>query len=318
MDPLGAEVGTFDPVLITPTSYSDIHGDTPMFMDGGDPFHLSDGCGDIDGMPASCSEISERTKNGTAVYDAEEWGRTGDGNGGLKNYVRHAAPEFDQTQSNLSVLDAAWVPDYNDASGDYVNDKGQVVGVISGRYVSTGTSRFTTSITPRALQRIPLTGDGLDRFKEDRTELLKLLRNRKSDCAKYLMKTLGLSASRVADAVLGQRVFDGTASTLSMEDAGLLPRGYSSSKSGFALSSTMSVQSFFALPIAAAVTAKFIKVGTGATLRDVYYNPNNIDQVTILHETLHMFLGQDDPGLGVKANYDSLIHAGCGNLGKAF
>lgn len=38
-----------------------------MFMDGGDPFHLSDGCGDIDGMPASCAEINERLESGSVA-----------------------------------------------------------------------------------------------------------------------------------------------------------------------------------------------------------------------------------------------------------
>jgi hypothetical protein len=73
MDPLGAEVGTADPFLIVPDpNYTDVHADAPMFVDGGDPFHLSDGCGDIDGMPASCAEISERTGNGTTVYAVDD------------------------------------------------------------------------------------------------------------------------------------------------------------------------------------------------------------------------------------------------------
>jgi hypothetical protein len=66
MDPLGQETGAFDPFLIiSDPNYSDVHGDVPMFVDGGDPFHLSDGCGDIDGMPASCSEISDRMRDGS-------------------------------------------------------------------------------------------------------------------------------------------------------------------------------------------------------------------------------------------------------------
>jgi hypothetical protein len=40
-----------------------------MFMDGGDPFHLSDGCGTIDGMPASCSEVSERMDAGSVAAE---------------------------------------------------------------------------------------------------------------------------------------------------------------------------------------------------------------------------------------------------------
>jgi len=85
-------------------------------VDGGDPFHLSDGCGDIDGMPASCAEITDRLKDGTAVYDSEEWGRRSNGKGGSENYVIHASPIFDQTHSNLNALDAVFVPDYNNAS----------------------------------------------------------------------------------------------------------------------------------------------------------------------------------------------------------
>jgi hypothetical protein len=70
-------VGTHDPylILIDP-SYSDVHNDSPMFMDGGDPFHLSDGCGTIDGMPASCSEIGDRFNSGTVsigYYNRMQW-----------------------------------------------------------------------------------------------------------------------------------------------------------------------------------------------------------------------------------------------------
>ncbi|MFL6332500.1 MAG: PKD domain-containing protein [Pyrinomonadaceae bacterium] len=70
MDPLGAEVGTADPFLITPDpNYTDVHSDAPLFMDGGDPFHLSDGCGTIDGMPASCAEISDREETGSVAAE---------------------------------------------------------------------------------------------------------------------------------------------------------------------------------------------------------------------------------------------------------
>lgn len=149
MDPLKAEVGTSDPFLITPDpNYTDVHGDAPLFVDGGDPFHLSDGCGDIDGMPASCAEVNERLKNGTAVYDSEEWGRRSDGRGGLENYVVHAAPVFDQIHSSLNVLDSVWVPDYNDASQDHIDPAtGALVGVISGRFVSTSSHRVSNSIS---------------------------------------------------------------------------------------------------------------------------------------------------------------------------
>ena len=75
MDPLGQETGAIDPFLINPNSnYGDIHGDTPMFVDGGDPFHLSDGCGDIDGMPASCEEIADRIVDGSVKAEVNGGG----------------------------------------------------------------------------------------------------------------------------------------------------------------------------------------------------------------------------------------------------
>jgi hypothetical protein len=105
MDPLGAEVGTHDPYLIlVDPSYSDVHSDSPMFVDGGDPFHLSDGCGTIDGMPASCSEVGERTGNGTAVADpGMMWGRRRDATTGrLENFVAALPPIYAPSSSGMT------------------------------------------------------------------------------------------------------------------------------------------------------------------------------------------------------------------------
>jgi hypothetical protein len=122
MDPLGQETGTADPFLIESNpNYSDVHGDTPMFVDGGDPFHLSDGCGDIDGMPASCEEISERMSNGSAIPKSLEafQGRPGFtfqslGLGLYRYYVPSDAEALkDQTP------------------GDYGNDDNEVVRINS-------------------------------------------------------------------------------------------------------------------------------------------------------------------------------------------
>ena len=55
-------------------SHGFIHGDTPMFVDGGDPFRLSDGCGDINGMPASCNEFSDRLNSDTARFALDRGG----------------------------------------------------------------------------------------------------------------------------------------------------------------------------------------------------------------------------------------------------
>lgn len=58
-----------------------------------------------------------------------------------------------------------------------------------------------------------------------REGLLKLLRDKNSDCAKFLKDKVGVSASRIARTVRGQRAFDGTRSTITMGNAGLVDRG---------------------------------------------------------------------------------------------
>jgi YD repeat-containing protein len=74
MDPLGAEVGVSDPYLaVVSPDYSDVHGGT-LFTDGSDPFHLSDGCGTIDGMPASCNEVADRGAAGSVVAEVSGGG----------------------------------------------------------------------------------------------------------------------------------------------------------------------------------------------------------------------------------------------------
>jgi len=35
----------------------------------GDPFDIRGGCGTIDGLPASCSEVAHRLDAGSAVYE---------------------------------------------------------------------------------------------------------------------------------------------------------------------------------------------------------------------------------------------------------
>ncbi|HEV2708507.1 MAG TPA: S8 family serine peptidase, partial [Pyrinomonadaceae bacterium] len=69
MDPLGADVGTFDPfVTYGSPNYLDMRPAEPLFLEGGDPFDTRGGC-TLDGMPISCSEASRRLETGSAVFD---------------------------------------------------------------------------------------------------------------------------------------------------------------------------------------------------------------------------------------------------------
>jgi YD repeat-containing protein len=73
LDPLGTEMGTGDP-YVSYTSYQDMIGLESMYEERGNPFDPSGGCGTIDGLPASCSEVSMRLRGGSlaAGYEGRE------------------------------------------------------------------------------------------------------------------------------------------------------------------------------------------------------------------------------------------------------
>ena len=138
--------------------------------------------------------------------------------------------------------------------------------------------------------RVPLSGVLLALFISERNRLLKLLKDKNSDCAKFLKKQIGLAGSRIAKTVRGQRPFDAMASTLNMGPAGLNPR--------IGLFSDTSVPDFFQQSGASAGQANYARASMGATFRDVYYAPKGIYASSILHESLHTFYGPlNDPEL---------------------
>lgn len=158
----------------------------------------------------------------------------------------------------------------------------------------------------------------LSRYTEVRDRLVKLLRDKNSDCAKFLRDKVGVSGSRVARTILGQRAFDGMASTISLEGAGILPRGSSTMIGNQTVLSIASVAEFFARGAFEAVQASHARASTGATLNDVYYSKGSLFDAVILHEALHTLLGASDPQLDARhADAMSLQEGGCRfQLGK--
>jgi YD repeat-containing protein len=134
--------------------------------------------------------------------------------------------------------------------------------------------------------RVALSGEDLERYKQQRDHLVELLRDKGSDCSRFLKKQLGLNGSRLAKTVLGIRAFDGPASMISMGDAGLVPRNYNGWPQHYLPTGT-----YFKVDPVYAATAMFNKQRLG----DVYFNPSGrysgITAPTILHESLHLFLG---------------------------
>ena len=68
LDPLGAAVGTANP-YVSYTSYQDLMGLQSLYEERGNPFDPSGGCGTLDGLPISCSELRMRLQGGTVATE---------------------------------------------------------------------------------------------------------------------------------------------------------------------------------------------------------------------------------------------------------
>ena len=147
-----------------------------------------------------------------------------------------------------------------------------------------------------------LTGDRLNAYNNARAGALAALKNN-ADCKKFLLENFGLSASRVARAVRGQRAFDGLTSTINAADAGLVT--HSDPRAGYQVKDLFTPTG---KGIIGALQAGYAsREDRGATQRDIYFGYYGFEASTIIHETLHSFTGLDDDALDAKAG-------GSGNL----
>jgi hypothetical protein len=300
MDPLGQETGTFDPFLIIPNpNYGDVHGDTPMFVDGGDPFHLSDGCGDIDGLPASCSEIRDRMANGTAVNDT--FGtittvRITDANGSRTYSGFAGLPPGENARFTgfaAGIAASAFHLYSDNGFGTAVFMSVLWGGLASGRGVEANASHFAPQ---DAGVRGELTGRRLQEYTDAKNRVLDRLKNSDS-CKSFLLEKLGLSAGAVSSAVNRQRAFDGLTTTITAADAGLVPHIDPRTNQPHSLANKAVKDLFTGKGRPDAMQAGFASnEDRGASQRDIYYGWD-FDSSTVLHETLHSFTGLDDASL---------------------
>ena len=164
--------------------------------------------------------------------------------------------------------------------------------------------------------RVPLTGDALREYLIARNRLLELLRDRNSPCSKYLREKLGIDGPRLARTVQGQRPFNGTLSTNSAANAGIVPRTDDRRD--------QPVNVFMAThpkrPTAA--QAGHARRSTGANQNDVYYKPEYFFfESQILHESLHTLLGgpATDAYLDkIGGGQEQLGNAGCNSGGVPY
>jgi YD repeat-containing protein len=69
LDPLGTDVGLSDPYVTVTATYSDMMGLVSLYEERGNPFDPGGGCGTLDGLPISCSELQQRLHAGTVEVE---------------------------------------------------------------------------------------------------------------------------------------------------------------------------------------------------------------------------------------------------------
>jgi len=134
--------------------------------------------------------------------------------------------------------------------------------------------------------------------------------------ATNFLNKLGISGSRIARTVRGQRAFDGSTSTITAGNAGLLPA--TDPRANQTVSHLLATDP--RSPTAA--QAGYARASTGASLNDVCYKPEYFFfESQILHESLHTFLGANLSDTDMKkigADQTSLGNAGCNSTVKSY
>ena len=137
--------------------------------------------------------------------------------------------------------------------------------------------------------RDPLRGDRKKQYEREKKRAKDALKD--PECQKFLSDH-GINPKDLASAIDKLRVFDGTTSTITAGNAGVVPRN--SSSAGTPLSVPFSDPNFLGL------TAGYASTGVGATIYDTYFGINGITAITIIFEALHPLTGLDDDALAAK------------------
>jgi hypothetical protein len=152
---------------------------------------------------------------------------------------------------------------------------------------------------PQNSGRVPLTGDREKEYKSAREGARKVAGKPSNKCKDFLSHLGIKNLKDVLGAINKQRAFDGMASTLSVEEAGLAEQGQGG---------LLTVADAFA----AAKEDRFILYaqtamhGGKATRNDVYFSDLPITADTIMHEAIHSLTGLDDDELAKAAGVTSV------------
>jgi YD repeat-containing protein len=317
MDPLGADVGTYDPFVTYSTpSYLDMMGTQPLFMEGGDPFDMRGGC-TLDGMPISCSEASHRLETGSAVFDTFTTVNITYRSGRRETFVgqTNLPPGLDLRFTGQMAHDANFGFRIGNILGGFNLGVFMAIGnafaaranMVEGRPGSF-TGSFAFSFAPQTTNHFPaLSKDDL-KMVDDSLKLAREMANKK-ECDEVL-KSYGIpSLSALLKGLnltgANANVFDARNSTLPIMDKGKL-----SNVAEYAKNNKDSTGAF--------VPDVTGPAGGKVTFLSYYFfsppNPSWTAQqraIILLHEAVHQIGGKGDKLFGGSEKLSEKIVQGC-------
>jgi uncharacterized protein RhaS with RHS repeats len=152
-------------------------------------------------------------------------------------------------------------------------------------------------------KRVRLTKAARADYDEQRRQAL----NMPAECRKYFdsLSRVGITAEKVIKAINDQNPYDASTSTISQAEAGIVPPNHPDADEPVYKALIDDPARAYTAKYANSAVAKLAR----STINDVFWDPQKIYPITILHEALHSLTGLDDPGLArtVGAVSDSLI-----------
>lgn len=174
LDPLGTEMGASDP-YVSYTSYQDLIGLESLYEERGNPFDPGGGCGTLDGLPISCSELRMRMQGGSVATEVL-----------IPEAQRVRAPRLNQTAPYTTALTVYRNPIVSVGAGLYMT----LIPTIRGGPVSKNNNNeghyldWAEEVFAEP-QNPALTSGEVDILASDLRNLLK-----NAECAAFIEKVL--------------------------------------------------------------------------------------------------------------------------------
>jgi len=211
LDPLGADVGVWDPYT-TSTTYADIMGLQSLYEERGNPFDLAGGCA-LDGVAIPCNEAMQRLQSGVAeqlipvnyYVTATRNGQTVFSGFAGSGYARPEDMLMSQTTTHGSLT-----PEQTQQFGSQLGNQSFWAGLLNGStdfgttYANTtysddvGTHDLSSAYNVNIFGGAGMIGQNTLPLPTDlKAKVTNIINNPKYDCANYIKQLLGAVKEKV-------------------------------------------------------------------------------------------------------------------------